>query len=135
MAIKEELTEGDFIRAFDDYNRSENFSIKGRRALYNYLEDLSEDTGQDITLDVIALCCEYDEYEDIEDYFNNYYAEEQKLEIINQFIEDNNLNEDEINDLYELDEFKTFIEEKLSEETFLLKFEDDINEGFIIQSY
>lgn len=44
-----------------------NFTYDGKRALYDYLEALSEDIGEDIELDTIALCCEYSEYVDIEE--------------------------------------------------------------------
>lgn len=49
----------EFCDAFRDMNRNENFSHQGKRALFDYLEGLSEDTGDDIELDVIALCCDY----------------------------------------------------------------------------
>lgn len=56
------VTEQDFIRAFDDMNRSENFTRPARRALFEYLEDLADDVGEQYELDVIALCCEWGEY-------------------------------------------------------------------------
>ena len=52
--------------------RPENFSYEGRRTLFNYLEDLSEDTGESIELDVIALCCEFSEYKSFEEIKNKY---------------------------------------------------------------
>lgn len=38
------------------------WSGKGAVALIEYLEELERDTGTEIELDVIGLCCEYDEY-------------------------------------------------------------------------
>ena len=58
MAIKQTVTESDFRDAFASI-RPDNFSYEGLTALYEYLEELSEDTGEDIELDVIALCCEW----------------------------------------------------------------------------
>lgn len=52
----------DFVQAFDDANRSENFSVQARRVLFDWLEDYCEDTGEDIMLDVIAICCDWAEY-------------------------------------------------------------------------
>lgn len=48
--------------------RPNNFSWEGLDALFDYLEDLEEDTGTPIELDVIALCCDFaeDEWEDLE---------------------------------------------------------------------
>ena len=39
--------------------RGEQFTYEGLQSLYSYLEQLSEDLGEDIKLDVIALCCEW----------------------------------------------------------------------------
>ena len=41
--------------------RPDNFSYEGMQALFDYLEQLGEDTGEEIELDVIALCCDYSE--------------------------------------------------------------------------
>ena len=52
----------DFYDAFQAI-RPDNFSYEGRQALFNYLEELSDDIGEDIELDVIALCCDWTEAE------------------------------------------------------------------------
>ncbi|MFA5240608.1 MAG: hypothetical protein WC476_13000 [Phycisphaerae bacterium] len=54
------IDKNDFVRAFDDFNRSENFTREAREALYDYLEEIDEN----IELDVIAVCCDYTEYAD-----------------------------------------------------------------------
>jgi hypothetical protein len=41
--------------------RPNNFSYEGLSQLFNYLESYEDDTGEQIELDVIALCCEYSE--------------------------------------------------------------------------
>ena len=51
-----------FQQAFQDCNRSENFSYEGLRVLFDHIEEYEQETGEEIELDVIALCCEY--YED-----------------------------------------------------------------------
>ena len=52
---------------FSRYDRSDNFTPEGIRVLFDYLEETSEDFGEDITLDIIGLCCDYSEdtFEDI----------------------------------------------------------------------
>ena len=65
MAIKQTVTESDFRDAFASI-RPDNFTYEGLGALYEYLEELSEDTGEDIELDVIAICCDYTEYSEDE---------------------------------------------------------------------
>lgn len=59
--IKKEVSFFDFCDSFSDTYK-DNFTYEGKRALYDYLEALSEDIGEDIELDTIALCCEYSEY-------------------------------------------------------------------------
>ena len=48
-----------FREAFRRMNRQNNFSHEGLGVLFDYLENLSDDIGEPIELDVIALCCEY----------------------------------------------------------------------------
>ena len=43
--------------------RKDSFSYDGLKALFEYLESYEEDTGEEMELDVIALCCEYSEYD------------------------------------------------------------------------
>ena len=60
--MKQTITRSAFIDAFKDYNREDNFSYDGLCALFDWLEELGEETGQEVELDVIALCCEFSEY-------------------------------------------------------------------------
>ena len=60
----------DFADAFQKV-RPDNFSYEGLEQLFNYLESYEDDTGEQIDLDVIALCCEYSE-ETPEDIANSY---------------------------------------------------------------
>ena len=71
------VNENEFIDIFGDCNRSDNFSLAGRVALFNYLEELEEDMGE-IELDVIALCCEYTEYADLAKFQEDYGKDEYK---------------------------------------------------------
>jgi hypothetical protein len=66
--MKSNVTEGDFIHGFRDCNRENNFSYEGRKALYEYLIDYEEDAGEELEYDPIAVCCDYTEYEDIDEY-------------------------------------------------------------------
>ena len=53
-----EITFGGFCDEFHSMGRGDSFTYKGLRALFDYLEDTNSETE----LDVIALCCEWDEY-------------------------------------------------------------------------
>jgi hypothetical protein len=59
--MKQTIRSHDFHDAFLRYGRKDNFSYEGLDLLFDYLESYEEDTGQDLELDVIALCCEYAE--------------------------------------------------------------------------
>lgn len=41
--------------------RPDNFSREGLSVLWDYLEQYEEDCGEEIELDVIALCCDFNE--------------------------------------------------------------------------
>lgn len=62
----------DFNEAFIDYRRTDNFSYAGRKALFEYLEEYEQDIGEEIELDVIALCCEYSEFNSLANFNENY---------------------------------------------------------------
>ncbi len=74
--MKQSINESQFIQAFDNMNRSNNFSYEGRQALFEYLEDYEASTGEEIELDIIALCCEYTEYESLEEFQKDYNKED-----------------------------------------------------------
>jgi hypothetical protein len=74
--MKTTVNTHDFVDAFDAYNRGDNFSDDGLIALFDYLTELEEACGIDIELDVIALCCEYTEYESLEAFHDCYDAED-----------------------------------------------------------
>ncbi len=57
------IDQNGFADAFRAFGRQDTFSRPGRRALFDYLEQMEEDTGEQIELDIIALCCDYSEYE------------------------------------------------------------------------
>jgi hypothetical protein len=60
--MKQTVTETMFIDAFQAI-RPENFSLEGLRALFAHIEEL-ETMGEEMELDVIALCCDFEEYPD-----------------------------------------------------------------------
>ena len=64
------ISKTDFVDQFKIMNRSEQFSREGLEALYGYFEELSED--QNIEFDVIAICCDFTEYENLEEFNRDY---------------------------------------------------------------
>lgn len=71
MAIVMTVDKHDFVDAFKRCNRQDQFSPEGLEVLFDYLENLSDATGVDLELDVVALCCEYYE-SSIEELIDNY---------------------------------------------------------------
>ena len=173
--IIEEYDESLFISRFEDYKRVEtkenpngNFSYKGLRVLFEYLDE-AYDEENPLKLDVISLCCEFSEYVNIGEYLKDYsnqheekqsfinFIEEWKPELIGEYefykkesvkgglnLAENLFNwvglikkeEDIINQFKETEEeFNKQIEQEISDKTTLIKFEDDLDEGFIIQQY
>jgi len=62
----------DFTDAFARLGRESQFSYEAKQALFEYLEELEESTGEEIELDVISICCEYTEYESLKDFQNDH---------------------------------------------------------------
>ncbi len=61
-----------FQNAFEGMNRKNQFSYEALLALFEHLEQWEQDTGEEIELDVIALCCAYREIKDDEEDYQNY---------------------------------------------------------------
>ena len=79
----QQIDKYDFARAFEQV-RPDNFSRAGLSALYEYFEQLEEDIGNPIELDVIAFCCEYAEYESLEEFQEDYGDDYQSIDEIEQ---------------------------------------------------
>lgn len=64
----------DWFQKSDTYKN--NFSYNGLWALFEYLEEYEESTGEQIEFDPVALCCEYSEHKsakDASDQYGRYY--------------------------------------------------------------
>ena len=70
--MKTNVTQYDFERAFLSYGRENQFTYEGKKALYEWLIDFEDDTGQEVELDVISLCCDFSEYEDMAEFQRDY---------------------------------------------------------------
>ena len=79
--MKQSVNMYDFERAFKNFER-DNFSYDGLRALFEYLEEYEEGTGEEVELDVIALCCEYMEYDSLKEYNDDYGTKYSEIDAI-----------------------------------------------------
>ena len=67
-----QVSRNNFHDAFKGGTYQDNFSYEWLNALYDYLEEYEEGTDTKIELDVIAICCEYTEYNNLEAIKNSY---------------------------------------------------------------
>lgn len=92
--MKTTVTLHDFCEAFRLAGRGKQFSYEGLEALFDYLEQYEEDTGEELELDVIALCCDYAEATDKEllEYYNidvsDCDGDDGTADTIQEFLED-----------------------------------------------
>lgn len=95
MAIVQSINSAhQFREAFRLAGRNNQFSYEGLEALFDYLEEVSEE--DDIELDVVALCCEYSE-DSIEDLIESYSIDVSDAEgdedeiqaIVREYLHDN----------------------------------------------
>ena len=56
------ITFDDFCDGFTG-SYKDTFSYEGKRALFDYLEEYEDETGEQTNFDPIALACEYSEYD------------------------------------------------------------------------
>ena len=82
--MKQSITQSQFIDALHNCGRGEQFTYNGLVALYDFLEGMEQDTGTEYELDVIALCCEFTEYEGLEEFQDNYGNDYQSIDDINK---------------------------------------------------
>lgn len=77
--MKQTVNFSQFCDSFSDTYKG-NFSYEGKRALFDYLENYEEETGTEIELDPVALCCEYSEYDSAFDAMKEYQPEDMPVE-------------------------------------------------------
>ena len=95
FGIVKTFNEDDFINEFKLYNRLNNFSVKGLHILFESLEQTATDCEMNIEMDVIALCCEYNE-DDLYSIVSNYDLDVTDLasddlvaEFVEEYLQDN----------------------------------------------
>ena len=62
--MKTTINQSDFVSAFkSNSERKEQFSYGAACALFDYYEQIEQDTGEEMELDVVAICCDWTEYD------------------------------------------------------------------------
>lgn len=72
--MKKTITFNNFVDEFRGSQYENNFSYNGKKALFDYLEKYEEDTGEELEIDIVALCCDYTEYETAIECASNYFT-------------------------------------------------------------
>ena len=69
--MKQTIRENEFVHAIvsDDYN---DISYDGAIALFEYLEELEDSTGEEIEFDSVAIRCDWAEYENLDAVLSEY---------------------------------------------------------------
>ena len=97
--MKMTINESTFKEQFRLNGRKDQFSSNGLTALYDYLEEVFDDSEYEYDLDVIGLCCEFTEYDNALDAGLNYngllnvksLTEEEKERNALEFLRDHTL--------------------------------------------
>jgi len=66
--MKETVSFNSFYQAFAKMDRLQGWTQDGLFALFEYIQEVESDLGEEIELDVIALDCEFTEFDDIKAY-------------------------------------------------------------------
>lgn len=102
MSLIETINPSDLYHMACRMDRGSNFGYNGWKAIGEYLDNLSEDIGEDIEIDIVGICCEYSMSEDVNDWWDEYgvYSDidseeweemddEEKLEAIENYLQEN----------------------------------------------
>ena len=69
-------TASQFRECFEDYGRQNQFSWNAFDALFDYYDQISEECGEPFKMDVIGICCDWCEYDTLEDAAEAYDIDE-----------------------------------------------------------
>jgi len=80
--MKQTVNFYDFERAFNSSQYKDNFTYDGLKALFSYLEQYEEDCGEEIELDVCAICCDFTECENLKEFQDNFSDSFESIEAL-----------------------------------------------------
>jgi len=92
--MKQTINFSDFVDAFRAYDRYDQFGYQALMVIFEHLEELEESTGQELELDVVAICCDYatDNWESISENYSidlsDFEDEEEKKQAVIDYLND-----------------------------------------------
>ncbi len=90
--MKQTVNFSDFVDAFRAYDRYDQFGYQALMVIFEYLEEMENSTGQELELDVVAICCDYatDNWEAIAENYSidldGFDDEEEKQEAVIEYL-------------------------------------------------
>ena len=93
--MKKTINFYEFIRAFETASRAEQFSREALNAIFDWMENYEDETGEETELDIIAICCDWSEElpeEIAENYgidLSEYATWEEKAQAVMDYLQDN----------------------------------------------
>ena len=75
--MKEYVNEHTFRDRFmrsDNYKN--NFSYDGLTALFEYIEEVEDDIGEEFEFDMVGICCDYTECDSLDDFTADYNTDD-----------------------------------------------------------
>ena len=89
--MKETVNKYRFINRFARSDTYKNqFSYEGLHALFEYIEQVEDDIGEEFEFDMVGICCDYTEYENLND-FNADYRNDDKIYTLDDIREETEL--------------------------------------------
>lgn len=95
--MKQTVNFSDFVDAFRAYDRYDQFGYQALMVIFEYLEELEESTGQELELDVVAICCDYatDNWESIAENYSIDLSglddEDEKQDAVIEYLNENTI--------------------------------------------
>lgn len=94
--MKTTVTQHDFIEAFRSRGRYDQFGYEALECLFSYFEEIEDSTGEEMELDIIAVCCEYacGTWKDVANDYDIELPEgddEEKIETVREYLQENTI--------------------------------------------
>lgn len=80
--MKQTINFSMFCDAFAAAGRNNQFSYNGLVALFDYLEQYEDETGTELELDVVSLCCDFTEYKNLDEFQADYGEDYETMEAV-----------------------------------------------------
>jgi len=83
--MKKTVNFSDFVDGFQKIGRGNQFSSDGLTIMFNYLENLEEEIGEEIEFDPIGICCTYTEYT-LDEFNSDYETKFKTLQEVEDYV-------------------------------------------------